>query len=250
MNNNQSASSARGPIVHFVLQGKGGVGKSFVASLIAQHARDASVPLGLIDTDPVNATFCGYKALNVDRLELMEEGTLVERRFDQAIERILGEDATFVLDNGAASFIPLSSYLLENDAIQMLLDSGRRVMIHTVVTGGQAMTDTLNGFNTLASQLPDGAELIVWLNEFFGPIEANDKSFEEMRVYLEHKDKVKGLITIYRQTGSTFGTDVQLMLENKLTFDEIATSSEFGLMAKQRLKTVQKSIWKQLDIIL
>ncbi|MDH0187691.1 conjugal transfer protein TraL [Stenotrophomonas sp. GD03993] len=249
VNSNQPSSTDLSLIVHFILQGKGGVGKTVAAAFLAQHQNDAGKRQGLVDTDPVNATFCGYKALGAERVELMEDGTLNERRFDQVIERILSEEQSFVIDNGASSFIPLSSYLLENDVIQLLLESGRRVMIHTVITGGQAMLDTLNGFKTLASQLPEGAELIVWLNEFFGPIEADGKSFEEMKVYKEYKDKVKGLVTIHRQTGATFGTDVQLMLENKLTFEEVATSGQFGLMAQQRLKTVRKSIWQQLDLI-
>jgi CO dehydrogenase nickel-insertion accessory protein CooC1 len=49
--------------IHMVLQGKGGVGKSFIAAMLAQYkARKGQIPL-CIDTDPVNATFHGYKAL-------------------------------------------------------------------------------------------------------------------------------------------------------------------------------------------
>ena len=48
--------------VHLTLQGKGGVGKSYVASLIAQHRMDKGMPVSCIDTDPVNSTFCQYKA--------------------------------------------------------------------------------------------------------------------------------------------------------------------------------------------
>ena len=48
-----------------ILQGKGGVGKSFIAATIAQYkASKGQKPL-CIDTDPVNSTFHGYKALTV-----------------------------------------------------------------------------------------------------------------------------------------------------------------------------------------
>ncbi|MCZ2328968.1 nucleotide-binding protein [Bartonella sp. F02] len=51
--------------VHMILQGKGGVGKSMIAAILAQYkASKKHMPL-CIDTDPVNATFEGYKALNV-----------------------------------------------------------------------------------------------------------------------------------------------------------------------------------------
>jgi len=48
--------------IHMVLQGKGGVGKSFVAAPMAQFLQDKGRDPLCIDTDPVNATFAGYSA--------------------------------------------------------------------------------------------------------------------------------------------------------------------------------------------
>lgn len=235
---------------HLILQGKGGVGKSFIAALIAQYLRSQGRTMACIDTDPVNSTFAGYTDFKVDRIELMDGGTLNERKFDDVIERVVSEDSDFVIDNGSASFIPLSNYLVENDAINVLTKNGKRVVIHTVVTGGQAILDTLAGFKSLASQLPENVELVVWLNEFFGEIEADGKQFEQMKVYDQHRDRVSGIVRIYRQTGSTFGKDVQLMLDKKMTFDQVAKSETFGLMAKQRLSTVKRAIFEQLSTVL
>jgi hypothetical protein len=236
--------------VHFTLQGKGGVGKSFVSALITQYLRAQGEQVTAIDTDPVNATLAGYKAFDTQRLELMEGGSLVERNFDQLIERVVEEDTNFVIDNGAASFIPLSYYIAENDAINLIGDNGKQVVIHTVITGGQAIRDTLAGFASLVEQMPGNAQIVVWLNEFFGDIEAEGKTFEEMKVYQNNKDRVKGIVRIARQTGSTFGKDIQLMLDSKLTFDEVAQSPEFGLMAKSRLAQVRKGIFEQLAVVL
>lgn len=236
--------------VHITLQGKGGVGKSFVSSLLVQHMRAKGEPVVAVDTDPVNATLAGYGAFGARRLELMEAGSLNERKFDALVEQVLSEDTNFVIDNGASSFIPLSYYLAENDAINLIADHGKQVVIHTVVTGGQAMLDTLNGFGSLATQMPATAELVVWLNEFFGDIEADGKSFEDMKVYANNKDRVRGIVRIARQTGSTFGEDVKVMLDNKLTFNEVAELPQFGLMAKSRLAKVKKAIFEQLDVVL
>jgi Mrp family chromosome partitioning ATPase len=41
---------------HFVLQGKGGVGKTFVASLIAQYLTERGEPVACLDTDQVNGS--------------------------------------------------------------------------------------------------------------------------------------------------------------------------------------------------
>lgn len=236
--------------VHFTLQGKGGVGKSFVSALITQYLRAQGEQVTAIDTDPVNATLAGYKAFDTQRLELMEGGSLVERNFDQLIERVVEEDTNFVIDNGAASFIPLSYYIAENDAINLIGDNGKQVVIHTVITGGQAIRDTLAGFASLVEQMPGNAQIVVWLNEFFGDIVAEGKTFEQMKVYQNNKDRVRGIVRIARQTGSTFGKDIQLMLDSKLTFDEVAQSPEFGLMAKSRLSQVRKGIFEQLAVVL
>lgn len=236
--------------VHLTLQGKGGVGKSFVSSLITQYLRAKGEPVVAVDTDPVNATLAGYKAFGTERLELMEGGSLVERNFDALIEKVVEDDTNFVIDNGAASFIPLSYYIAENDAINVVVDSGKQVIIHTVITGGQAIRDTLAGFASLVEQMPPEARIVVWLNEFFGDIVAEGKTFEEMKVYQNNKDRIHGLVRIVRQTGSTFGKDVQMMLDEKLTFDEIKDSPQFGLMAKSRLGRVQKAIFDQLATVI
>lgn len=236
--------------VHFTLQGKGGVGKSFISALLVQFIRGAGHQVTAVDTDPVNATLAGYKAFGTQRLELMEGGSLVERNFDRLIEQIVEEDSNFVIDNGAASFIPLSYYIAENDAFSIIGDNDKQVVIHTVVTGGQAMRDTLGGLATILEQMPGNARLIVWLNEFFGDIEAEGKGFEEMKVYVNNKDRIHGIVRIARQTGSTFGEDVKLMLDRKLTFEEVNQSEDFKLMSKSRLTKVKNAIFEQLAVVL
>ena len=40
---------------------------------------------------------------------------------------------------------------------------------HSVVTGGQAMSDTLNGLERLAQSTSE-KNVVVWLNEYFGEV--------------------------------------------------------------------------------
>lgn len=70
---------AQRPRVHFTLQGKGGVGKSLVSSLIAQYLRNSDTPVRCIDTDPVNDTLNQYRALEAEHLGLMQDGRVDER---------------------------------------------------------------------------------------------------------------------------------------------------------------------------
>ena len=113
-----NGSDNRGGI-HLTLQGKGGVGKSLIASVLAQYFREHGRDVRCIDTDPVNRTLAQYSALGVDWLNLRDEHNRIDQRsFDSLMERFLTEDgATFVVDNGASTFLPLWHYLLDNSAL-------------------------------------------------------------------------------------------------------------------------------------
>ena len=232
--------------VHFTLQGKGGVGKSLVSSLLAQYFTNVGANVKCIDTDPVNQTLMNYKALNAQHVTLMQGSRINERNFDSLMERLISEDGVYVIDNGASSFVPMSNYLVENDAISTLQEAGREVFIHCVITGGQALLDTLSGFKALAEQTNTN-NIVVWLNEYFGAIDYNGKAFNEMKAYTENSSKVRGIVRIVKRNQDTFGQDIEEMASKKLTFAEVISGSDFAIMAKQRIKTVQKDIFSQLD---
>jgi hypothetical protein len=232
--------------IHLSLQGKGGVGKSLVASILAQYFRDRGREVRCIDTDPINNTLFQYKALDVSRLELLHDSTIDQRGFDRLIERLLTEDSTFVVDNGAATFIPLWSYILENRVLDLLSGAGRRLYVHTVITGGQALIDTLNGFKSLADSTSE-QNIIIWLNEFFGRIERDGKRFEEMGAYKERDMKVCGSVHLVKRNPDTFGRDLEDVISRKLTLEEAIKDGPFSILTKQRLKMMQREWFEQLD---
>jgi hypothetical protein len=237
--------------VHLTLQGKGGVGKSFVSSLVAQYLRGKHRPVVVVDTDPVNATLSGYKSLDVQRLELMQDGTVNERNFDSLVLKILDEkDCNYVVDNGSASFVPLCHYIIENETVQSIVDSGKEVFVHTVITGGSALMDTLIGFEALVNQMSDQVRIVVWLNEFLGKIESDGKTFEEMKVYQNNKHRIHRIVRITQRTATTYGEDIKHMMESKMTFDEVNMSLKFNSIEKSRLFRVKKAIFDQLEEVI
>src|SRR5579883_3497376 len=215
--------------IHLSLQGKGGVGKSFIASILAQYFVARGKAIRCIDTDPVNTTLFQYKALPVSRME-----------------RLLTEDATFIVDNGASTFIPLWNYILENNAVEVLTRAGKRLFVHTVITGGQALVDTLYGFKSLVDSTSD-QNIIVWLNEYFGRIERDGKCFEEMGAYKDSADKVLGSVHLTRRNQDTFGHDLEEVISRKLTLEEAIKDGPFTIVSKQRLKVMQRDWFEQLD---
>ena len=247
MGANRSNGHAEGATIHLSLQGKGGVGKSLVASLLAQYLRHRRrTEVSCIDTDPVNQTLSQYRELGAQRLELLREGSVDQRVFDGLMERLLTEPGTFIVDNGASTFIPLWNYMLENDAMALLKGAGRRLYVHCVITGGQALADTLSGFARLAQTTGD-RNIVLWVNEYFGRIERDGKGLHEMPVYLEHAEKVFGSVAIPRRNQDTFGRDVEDVIVRKLTLQEAIESPGFPIMVRQRLRVVQRELFDQLD---
>ena len=235
-----------GATVHFSLQGKGGVGKSVVASWLAQYLRTKDLSVTCIDTDPVNATMTQFKDLNAEHLNVLKSGGINEKQFDVLVERVCSREGIFVVDTGATTFVPLWHYMLEHQLFHFLGEQGRRVFVHLVVTGGQGMQDTLAGFKRVAETAPDKS-IVVWLNEYFGEVERDGKRFEDLQLAQQFASKVAGAVLIRERNRNTFGDDIKLMLQGYLTFDAAIQSDEFGLVSKQRLAIVQRDLFEQLD---
>ena len=233
--------------IHMVLQGKGGVGKSMIAATLAQYkASNGAKPL-CIDTDPVNATFEGYQALDVRRLHIMDGDEINTRNFDALVEMIAAAEGDVIIDNGASSFVPLSSYLIGNQVPALLQEMGHELVVHTVVTGGQALKDTVTGFTQLAAQFPAECLFVVWLNPYWGPIEHEGKGFEKMKAYIDNKARVSAIIQIPALKEETYGRDFSEMLQARRTFEEALADSALTIMTRQRLKIVKTQLFARLQ---
>ena len=233
--------------IHMVLQGKGGVGKSMIAAVLAQYKTTQDAAPLCIDTDPVNATFAGYASLNVQRLEIMEGDEINSRRFDELVELVATSQGDVIIDNGAASFVPLSHYLISNQVPALLAGMGHELIVHTVVTGGQALLDTVHGFAQLTSQFPAECQFVVWLNPYWGQVEHEGRPFEELKAWRANRERVSAIIHIPALKPETYGRDLEDLLRSRRTFDEALSDPELTIMTKQRLRIVQRQLWEQLQ---
>lgn len=233
--------------IHMILQGKGGVGKSFIASTLAQHKLAKGKKLICVDTDPVNATFHGFKKLNVRKINVMSGDEIDPRKFDDLIELIAKSESDVIIDNGASTFVPLSHYLISNQIPALLPDMGHELVIHTVITGSQALLDTLTGFANLIESFPIDTLFVVWLNPYWGEIEMDGKRFEEMKTYLDNKSRVSAIIRIPNYKADTFGKDLSEILQSKLTFSEALESKSLPIMVRQRLNIIRKQLFTNIE---
>lgn len=236
--------------LHLTLQGKGGVGKSLATVLLAQYLDNKGGTVVCADTDPVNATFTQYNSLNVAHVDIAEGGNVIQRKFDPLMEKIIANEADFVIDNGAATFMPLTRYLAENDIYKIMSEAGKKVYVHTVLTGGQARSDTYNGFAELLRKVNTYAKIVVWENEFWGKVEYDGHPITASKLFKEadKAGQIAGLVKIVdRSQSDTFMGDLKQMTEAHMTLADVMASDNFNFLAKNRLQKVVTEVFAELD---
>ncbi|MBA2709015.1 MAG: conjugal transfer protein TraL [Tatlockia sp.] len=233
--------------VHLLLQGKGGIGKSFVAITLAQYITCKRQKPQCIDTDGVNLTFHGFRALNVEPVAILNGNEIHISRFESLIKQISLSGNEVIIDTGSNAFLPLSHHLIHNKIPMRLQGMGHTCIVHTIIAGGQALFDTVNGFTQLISQFKDNTQFVVWLNPYWGAVEQKGKTFEEMKAYKENKHRISALVYLPKLKEETFGYDLTQMLKERLTFDEaIANPSRF-IITRQRLTMIRRQLYEQID---
>ena len=88
------------------LQGKGGVGKSFLTAAFAQWLVDRGRPVACIDTDTLNPTLLQYKPLKATHLKLSHNHVIDPRALDALVGIVTAapEGAQVVVDVGSNGF--------------------------------------------------------------------------------------------------------------------------------------------------
>lgn len=166
---------------------------------------------------------------------------------DAMVEAVIKGAGEFVIDNGSASFIPMTNYLLTDNVADIFADAGKEMVIHTVITGGAELDDTSEYVGKLVRSFPSTVKIVVWINEVLGPVEVQGQRFEET-VFCREQGARIGVVYIRKQNPQTTGIYVAVMLKSRLTFAEYLPG--LTLPAQLRLRGFRDSIWVQLDTVL
>jgi hypothetical protein len=232
--------------IHFTLMGKGGAGKSLISWLIAQYFASSGHELYCADTDPTNASFSKFKALNVDYIQIADDSmTIDSAKFDALVERLVEHQGVSVIDNGASSFLPFMRYMNENGVLELLMAHGCKVFIHAPLVGGVAMLETMRGLELILTATE--AQVVIWENEYYGPATVGGERVSNAPMFVDHRDRIHGIVRIQEREEGTFGADIRETMAQHLTFDEAIKSPNTRLMRRQRLATVQRDIYGQLE---
>lgn len=233
--------------VHFVMQGKGGVGKTTIASLLGQYLKERDPETLCIDADPVNASFSDFKALSPFFLPIVENGEVNQRVFDSLIEMIAENQHDTVIDSGASTFLPLTEYLSNGPVYDILRTLNKRPVFHTVVAGGPSQLHTLQGLNTLLETAPEEADIVLWINEYhgFGKVVDKDENpeWKNIQIIKKNMDRFRAIICLPTLNAQTYGEDFREVMTKGMTFNEATQpGSGFKIMAQARLR----EIWNRL----
>lgn len=215
------------------------MGKTVASAWTAEVLRSLGRNVVVIDADPSKDSLSQFKALDARKLVLLnDDDELDTEAMDAFVQEMMERTPDFIVDPGAAGFDRLASYLKRDAVIDYMAEQGKNVCIHTFVVGGERQDSTVEIAMAFLEQMPQEIQLVLWINPKFGKL----KHEQEFTAWFAERG-----VRIVRIPDAHRGLDknVDFVLENKLTFDEVAdvTRSELPDMARQRLS----SFWRKLS---
>jgi hypothetical protein len=244
------SSSARSRKVHVVLGGKGGIGKTHIAALIAQALAERGDKPLCFDADPVNASLHEIAALKAEPVTIFcedsEEADI--ESLDGMFERWIEANVPVVVDVGAAAFIPMSRYLLQ--VCDWMVESALvQPIVHAIIAAGPELAQTADDFDRLAEQFPASVPMVLWLNPHHGSlVSADGTRFRDAPVVRKHDDRLAGIVEL-PTLSRFFRHSLARMTERRMTFAE-ADVSDLYVMDKQRLRQIWRPLSEQIAAVL
>ena len=246
--------------VHFIMQAKGGVGKSFIAIILAQYLIEKKGSMSLFDTDPSNQTFFETSALNVRYIDLMSKNNYQVdiAKFDLMYSLILSAPNDVLIDSGSSSYIQLFSYLTADFAASMMMDDAIEMIVHVPVIGGESREVCFEKLYELVKALPD-AKFVLWLNNYPTSVfkEVDDDCLEKEKYFIRSKDRLSAIVSMPEFNEGTFGYALKQLMDNHKLFNEVLEPNKiinFGnrpitSIEKFRLKIIKQKIWESISVL-
>ena len=264
--------------VHLMLQAKGGIGKTYVARVLAEYLNAPCY-----DLDSLNHTLSGYKEyLDVrqghvvtTRIEAEDEhaqrddrqgkpsvGAIHRPRMDAFLDGIVKSRAPeVVVDCGSPLYDPMMTYMVRTNLPTMLFDHlGMELWFHLIVCGGGSQKASVQDACAIAERwcTPEGKAVgVVWENEFQGAVVVNAGNAKTRRVGIQHLDAWllleplirPQLIRLRANTQEELDDIEQMVTSTSRTFKAVVEDQETSIFARSRIAQTWREYEVQLDAL-
>lgn len=230
--------------IHLVAQGKGGVGKSVIACLLAQYLLDTGKDVTCFDTDWVNPSFSEYKRFHFEKLRVTEKDNSKydDLYFEDIFTKAIAAPNDVVIDSGASTFIPLIDYLNTFDVSASLKAIGIDFIVHSVATGNEDEDNAISGIYKIANT--PIKKFVIWQNQYFGMV--NQKSFKSW----SEKQFSKIIARPVLSTGEGIVLNsFQKLLKDRKTFAEHIDNPEVFIFDRDRMRLLREQIYAEISKI-
>ncbi|MGO9586293.1 MAG: hypothetical protein ACLP2Y_08865 [Limisphaerales bacterium] len=216
-----------------ILNGKGGVGKSFFAVNFVQYLKDRQIPHAAFDSDDENSTLKRFHS----EVEFINASQPTE--IDKMVHALDDHDVV-VVDCRAASTRIFLNYFEETRLPDILNDLGARLTIACPVNHE---LDSIYQIQRLANAIGGEADFVIVRNEVHGEgFELFDKS--KLRQKLLSELGAKEIVVRKMRKWLVEG-----LQKSKLTPTTARNHEDFFLMDRQRLIMWQRDFYEQLDLV-
>jgi hypothetical protein len=233
--------------VHIVLQGKGGIGKSYTASLLLQYLADKGQSVIGIDTDPSNSTFVNSGNKNVEQLNIMDGNKIDIKKFDELLKRIADTNDDYVIDIGSSCFIAYQQYCKSMELYSILEEMlGVKVYLYIILVGGEAKDQTLIGLDEVVTAGVPEKSVILIENEHFGVIDEDIRVIDSKGIQ-SIASKIYGGLVLEQVEADLLGKDLHVLQTGHMIFKDVSESEQFNFVEKLRLGKYKTKLWKKFD---
>jgi hypothetical protein len=216
-----------------ILNGKGGVGKSFFAVNFVQYLKDRQIAHAAFDSDDENSTLKRFHS----EVEFINASQPTE--IDKMVHALDDQDVV-VVDCRAASTRIFLNYFEETRLPDILDDLGARLTIACPVNHE---LDSIYQIQRLANAIGGEADFVIVRNEVHGEgFELFDKS--KLRQKLLSELGAKEIVVRKMRKWLVEG-----LQKSKLTPTTARNHEDFFLMDRQRLVMWQRDFYEQLDLV-
>lgn len=229
--------------VHFIVQQKGGAGKSNVAALLAEHIINTKDGVTVIDTDGSNQTMLRYGALKAVHVDYKDEMSNVDKqKFDALLAIIENSPHDVVIDTGSNTIDSLVPYLISNFVFEVIQEMDCMPVLNIVIAGGKDQTDCLKSARFMLESFGNEPAYAFWLNEFFGAVGQETLDFVKS-ISMDGSLSFGGFVKlpIFDQS---YAEDLANRQRHGLLFSECQTSPMFpSRIQKKRMEKAAEALF-------